>query len=1127
MAANDDIFSLFGAPPAPVKHATPPVQPLSLPKNFGSAVAMAKKLNTLSMTFFLSCSELHLPSVNSTAQSVLRGAMSVLGNTSAKAKLPECMIVVDVKQANRSPMPNIPRYTTEKLRSRNPAFVVGITLDLPATTPPNSQICFNVVLTEDSANGKSVANTSISWLHLLQNYEHGASSVYLPLDSAMTNDAVLTVRFARIHPLSHALLQTQSEVLKCYAFPSSSNPNHLPTLVSEEMAEVLPSVQMPLLFLRHCRQELEGAYHLWRVRYNNARKRLKHFADGDDALSNGCDVFRVAVVAARNLSVPTASLPRRPPVSRSPLSPRGGLDMLKKNSPKRGPSVDDQTPRCGVHPFVMVLFNETESAETPLQHSPWQVVGKTNTEYETLSPQWGTNQNLFICPHSTPRTKHYVSTSLHTKAELDIRQGGQGKQVFLTWFRPSRAQMLSGGLQWDVYCEAEVEGQAPVEIGQVFISLNDLRPLMTPESGTVPGCLAVYTSMWVPILNRQQQSVGELYLDLQIRLTSVPFTFEDENTTHTSKPGQAKADDTPLFRLASSTMDRALRETMHIPSDQETYSIGFLHAHVMELDRQVKELGAMIRVAETRMASHTWFKGSGDKKKRDVQAFATNLHVSYLRKYAWPLSSPKASAKESSQFDLLGLDDPPAKTIEEKPSMVTFSREHPTLCTYATITCGAPTAHALGLDDHGLIGLEDKLVRVHQQLALLSNGVKSLHLNVMVEGGVTSFERPTLVPVEIVDDSEDGDTEEIDEKKPWSLASKARKHVTKTMKLTRQSSDESVGPSAMALREQFESFKYQYYFRKCVCVSQAVSALVTTFLTCLELNMEHKPEILHQWASIGFLIGWESLISSQGKELKMLSDAWATIKCLERFSFLLDPAIDAVRLEEHGADHEGYVIRIPFHGAVIPSGVGLIPVTSVLFTQGINEMQSLANMVGANGVELQSTINNSSFKTLQTYHQKYLKLKLEQDMTTAQLLLDPLMAVVQAENASAKNTRILLEASDVVRRMNGGRVTYCKSGKDRTAMSVTLEQSRLLFKRQGTLNPFLAVHSSPEIVSAEELAAANLMREFGIRIEIAKKNVGRYKYSFNSIQRKLLPEIYRPPSSTIQDMVTSVTARDS
>jgi hypothetical protein len=392
----------------------------------------------------------------------------------------------------------------------------------------------------------------------------------------------------------------------------------------------------------------------------------------------------------------------------------------------------------------------------------------------------------------------------------------------------------------------------------------------------------------------------------------------------------------------------------------------------------------------------------------------------------------------------------------------------------------------------------------------------------------------------------------------------------------------------MALLETFETLKYQYFFRKCICVSQSLSALVTTFLSLLEQYQEENPEMLEQWSRIGFLIGWESLISSQGKELRMLSDAWVAIKCLERFHFEFDPTIDHIELQEE-KNHEGYIIKIPvrpqhFDVSSPLKDVKIVRVTSVLFTQGINEMQSLANMVGATGVELQSTINNASFKILEQYHQRcvkyhiigyrshvvqikmcslihayyalsyfcrYLSLKIKTTTTSTaqmnmQLLLTRLMAVIQAENAAVKNTRILLEASDVVRRMHGGRVTYCKSGKDRTAMSVTLEQSRLLFKPSSSsssssnamANSTAVVHhhmalggnttfNPSDSVSSDELAAANLMREFGIRIEVAKKNVGRYKYSFNAIQRKLLPEMYRPPSNTIQDMMTSVTARDS
>ena len=70
-----------------------------------------------------------------------------------------------------------------------------------------------------------------------------------------------------------------------------------------------------------------------------------------------------------------------------------------------------------------------------------------------------------------------------------------------------------------------------------------------------------------------------------------------------------------------------------------------------------------------------------------------------------------------------------------------------------------------------------------------------------------------------------------------------------------------------------------------------------------------------------------------------------------------------------------------------------------------------------------------------------------------------------------------------------------------------------------------------------------------MRLYIAKKNVGRLKYSFNAMQvappslpfaagcltlpacrarqRKLLPTIYQPPLHTINDVLTSVINRDS
>eukprot|EP01138_Halocafeteria_seosinensis_P006860 gb/GECG01007015.1/.p1 GENE.gb/GECG01007015.1/~~gb/GECG01007015.1/.p1 ORF type:complete len:1495 (+),score=211.06 gb/GECG01007015.1/:1-4485(+) len=180
-----------------------------------------------------------------------------------------------------------------------------------------------------------------------------------------------------------------------------------------------------------------------------------------------------------------------------------------------------------------------------------------------------------------------------------------------------------------------------------------------------------------------------------------------------------------------------------------------------------------------------------------------------------------------------------------------------------------------------------------------------------------------------------------------------------------------------------------------------------------------------------------------------------------------------------------------------------IQLVPLLFTQGINEQQSFANAVSRGGLELQRKINWDSFYTLAEFAMEagpklvgnHMK-KLDRDLRALKVQID------EEQRVAGKHPRVLSLAADIVRMLHGGRITCCKSGKDRTAMSVTYEQARILEHRHG-----LGQHRVQEV--------ANLMRSEGPRKFICAKNVGEPLYAFNAFQSALLPAHYRPPPETL------------
>ncbi|KAF4323539.1 hypothetical protein BBO99_00003119 [Phytophthora kernoviae] len=291
--------------------------------------------------------------------------------------------------------------------------------------------------------------------------------------------------------------------------------------------------------------------------------------------------------------------------------------------------------------------------------------------------------------------------------------------------------------------------------------------------------------------------------------------------------------------------------------------------------------------------------------------------------------------------------------------------------------------------------------------------------------------------------------------------------------------------------------------------------------------------------SIGFLFQVESLLSTQGKEIGMLEDFSAAVDALKHVTIVLDtsppshlpstllnlhmknttlPGVVSVRLSK-GSTRGTFTVAIGVRCSedvldTIPTNLrsgSAISVTPVIFTQGINEMQTLANNASSKKTTLQDIINRKSFVVLRHYVEKYKQLATQwpdtvpTPMSTIAPLLesleDRIAAASKRQVVKSKHPQIIQEGSRLCRLLGGGRVTSCKSAKDRTGMSVTLEQVRLLSENHGLPEEFA-------------VRTVSTMRSNGTRLENALKNTGKRQYAFNGLQRSLLPDEYKCPEGT-------------
>eukprot|EP00040_Diaphanoeca_grandis_P027690 m.158306 g.158306 ORF g.158306 m.158306 type:complete len:1082 (+) comp31083_c0_seq1:68-3313(+) len=309
-------------------------------------------------------------------------------------------------------------------------------------------------------------------------------------------------------------------------------------------------------------------------------------------------------------------------------------------------------------------------------------------------------------------------------------------------------------------------------------------------------------------------------------------------------------------------------------------------------------------------------------------------------------------------------------------------------------------------------------------------------------------------------------------------------------------------------------------YRRDVAFSQACTILVTGFVS--SLNAHSKDLLfLQQLSQIGYLAQFESLLSTQGDEMGMIEDMAQAVLDLRNVTFKLECAVSQTQVFEiimfSGRRYE-ICIEIAVHAALfnrLPPELRegkKIDVNTIFLTQGVNEMQTLANKIGE--TELQDEIIAENYQDLVKYTTKYKTeiCPLMNDQSAANRLKSDLdQCIVKLDKAikskKAKNLDILLIAQKITRKLKGGRLTCCKSGKDRTGMSVTLEQCNLLIE-----------HHNMDPGTLQD--ALNLMRSIGTRMDNVEKNIGERKYAFNKLQIFALPKLLRPPLMAIGGAVT-------
>jgi len=200
--------------------------------------------------------------------------------------------------------------------------------------------------------------------------------------------------------------------------------------------------------------------------------------------------------------------------------------------------------------------------------------------------------------------------------------------------------------------------------------------------------------------------------------------------------------------------------------------------------------------------------------------------------------------------------------------------------------------------------------------------------------------------------------------------------------------------------------------------------------------------------------------------------------------------------------------RLPNEFTRVDGARPVIRLVPLLLQQGVDAMQTVADNLGNN--HIQDVINKQVVVNLCTHLERLSALD-----EVHQRWLAPAFEALNKfkeslEHQPSKNINLLKLLDRAVRSLPGSaRAICCKSGKDRTSMSVTWAQTCFLESHDA------AVHTAKPLASSKHFASTlDVMRSDGVRRDCVEINVGKRFFAFNPLQRTALPEMLQPPAFT-------------